>query len=522
VEQTNKINSPLPSVADIIFIAIIYLAIFKLPNFMFADGSTGWHLVTGHYILDNFSIPHTDIISYTFPNKEWVAYEWLFDVIAAALDKIGGLKLLAVASVCFIATLFLNLYEDCRKTSCHFIFVLVLTIMGSLISAVHWLARPHLFTFWGVYIFSKLLSKFDQGLISNKKLLLFLSLTMIIWVNTHPAFLLGFAIILIYLITALFNWAINSDINIKALYKEKAKKLSLAFVCVFSASFLNPYFYKLYSYIFQYFQQKTVLEQTDEYMSPVFHGALQPTCLELLFFALLIGLLASTKRPSLGQFLTVAAFAHLALASVRNTACFVIVSLPVICALLAHINFKSLFNIDNEHMANWFKPINKWWHHIGSLFDKIESQCNMHILPIVLTIVLVISCFNDGKLFGVPIVSSGFDPKNKPTVTLDYVKDHKLAAEHGFTYDNWGGYIRYKTGMKVFIDDRADFYGQKFYLDYASPATLQPGWQKVLDNYKIDWILFPNNSTLAFRLKEEPNWKLVAQDQASMLFERIK
>src|SRR5258708_4071785 len=95
--------SPLPDLGDIIFLVLVYLLLLLRPDLLFADGSTGWHLVTGNYILNQHAIPHNDLISYTFPNKPWVAYEWLSDLVMALAVKIGGLNLLAVGSSCAIA-----------------------------------------------------------------------------------------------------------------------------------------------------------------------------------------------------------------------------------------------------------------------------------------------------------------------------------------------------------------------------------------------------------------------------------
>ena len=56
-------KSPLPDAGDMLFIFLASLTLFMLPNFLFGDGSTGWHIVTGMHILDSASIPHTDILT---------------------------------------------------------------------------------------------------------------------------------------------------------------------------------------------------------------------------------------------------------------------------------------------------------------------------------------------------------------------------------------------------------------------------------------------------------------------------
>ncbi|MDQ5936667.1 MAG: hypothetical protein QG574_4003, partial [Cyanobacteriota bacterium erpe_2018_sw_21hr_WHONDRS-SW48-000092_B_bin.40] len=91
-EAEGKAN-PLPNVGDLLFVGVCQLLLFMRPAFIFSDGSTGWHLATGFYILNKHVIPHQDFLSYTFPGKEWVAYEWLSDLMMAALVKVGGLNL---------------------------------------------------------------------------------------------------------------------------------------------------------------------------------------------------------------------------------------------------------------------------------------------------------------------------------------------------------------------------------------------------------------------------------------------
>src|ERR1700733_7638338 len=113
--QLKPKSLPLPDLADIIFLLLLQLILYLKQDFIFSDGSTGWHLVCGNFILDQHAIPKTDLFSYTFPGKSWVAYEWLSDLLMAALTRLGGLNLLAVAVSSAIALLFSLLYLQCRK-----------------------------------------------------------------------------------------------------------------------------------------------------------------------------------------------------------------------------------------------------------------------------------------------------------------------------------------------------------------------------------------------------------------------
>lgn len=609
----------MPSIGDILFILLLQLLFVCLPNFIFGDGSTGWHLLTGHYILDQHQIPHKDIVSYTFPDKPWVAYEWLFDAFIALLDKLAGLRLVAVACCSAIAYLFLLLYQDCRKNGCHFMLSLVLCVTGALVSAIHWLARPHLVTFFAVFIFTHFLRKFSNGECSAKKLLTVLPLTMLVWVNCHPAFLMGLVILGIYLSAEIFSALCLSKSDAQHKSFSQCKTYALTLIACLLVSFINPYGIQLYAYITEYLHQSTVLAANDEFGSPVFHGQLQSILLELLYLSLIVGLTASTKKPRLGTLLTVLAYAHLSLAAKRNMPLFVIVSLPVIAEQLSQLNYKNALafllprtSADSVHTAkaeqdndtqpnteaaaaaasvsaldqntdidssnvsqdlevvrllehkthstdltqhktnvetdvhgfassppapqpaplpaplptpspapsSWLQNLINLWNSTGQTIDSTEFLCTKHVLPILAVLVLTASCFNNGLALGIEMVKSRFDPLTKPTKTLDFIVENKLGQKRGFNYDNWGGLVAYKTGSKVFIDDRSDFYGEKFYLDYSQAATAQSNWQEVLDKYRIDWILIPINGVLVPQLKSSARWKLAAEDPAALLFER--
>ena len=514
-------RSPLPSVGDIIFACLMWLLLGVLPNFVYGDGSTGWHLVTGHYILDNFQIPRNDLISHTFADKAWVPYEWLSDVIFAGVERIGGLELLAVVIAGSISFLFVSIYDEMRRRGCNFGLTLVLIIIGILASSIHWLARPHIFTFFGVYIFTRYLEAFHRREISARALYLILGLTMLIWVNAHPAFLIGFAVLLIYSVCDFLAALLKAPGEAQEGSKENIIAMLISLAITGVAACVTPYGLALFSYISKYLKQSSILSQTDEYLSPVFHGQLHATCLELLFFALAFGLATSRWKPKIAQLLTVLAFAHLSLSAVRNEPLFVIVALPLIGQLYGNSGMIEQLGVAQNEMAGWFAFVRRKWNETAASFDETELSCTMHLLPILIVVVLSGSAILHKVNPGIPsIIKSGFDAKTKPTATLAYITEHGLDPKRGFNFDNWGGYLRYKTGERVYIDDRADFYGEEFYLQYAQIAQLKPGWRDLLDREDFQWIVFPRNSHLAENLKSSKGWKLAAEDAASMLFVR--
>jgi hypothetical protein len=516
--STEKV-SPLPDLFDLIFILVLWFVLVLKADFLLSDGSTGWHLVTGNYILKNHIVPHADFLSYTFVGKPWVAYEWLADLTMSFLVKCGGLNLLNVFSGVFIALTMSLLYQKCRKAGCHFLLASTMAILGIIASSIHWLARPHLFTLFGVYLFSTMLDEFYVGRISGRKLLAITGFYTLIWTNCHPGVLFGFALFIIYLFAALVEYLSSNDHEKENCFR-RLKVFLFSCLTLFALSFCNPYGFNLYLYVLKYLQGTNILSQTQEFSSPIFHGGLQSICLELLYAFFIVGLAITRRRLSLPQLLLSITFAYLSLSALRNIPLFVIISLPLTAQLFSKTIFApeegdaglfSLLNLRTRKVLNYLRSLD-------TTFTEGELRCRMHLIPIGLFAFLVFVSLNDGKAFGQTIMHTTFDEAHKPTHTLTSIARLKLIPQQGFNYDNWGGYIAYQLGIPVFIDDRADFYGEKFYFEYVNVSRGLPGWDDILKKDNIRWILMPNDSLLVGTLNDSSDWKLVDKDDVASLY----
>jgi hypothetical protein len=503
--EPSKQKSPslLPDVGDILYICIMQILLFGRPSYLFQDCSIGWHLAAGQYILDHGQIPRTDIASFSFADKPWVPYEWFFDLVAAILTNLGGFNLLAVFCASLIAYVFVKTYDWQRAQGAALASSTAISIIGIFASAVHWLARPHIVTFLCFSIYLAVLQKFESGKLTGRRMLIFLCLTMLLWVNSHPAFPLGLILIGIHLLSAFLNRA----------GKEQIKYLLIALATASATTLINPNFFQLHLYILNYLKGTGILANTEEYLSPIFHGNIHAFCLEILIFVLIIALskYRGAEKIPLSSLLTNLFTLHLALSAVRNIPIFVLSATPLIGFLMQKNEFTSSKN--GESMGESTGIFARFKQSLAQ-FDQQEKQSKSRILSIIYTITILAIAFT-------PMMKTGFSSESTPTKTLDYI-DKNLRPEQvgncGFNLDNWGGLILYKLKMKVFIDDRADFYGQNYYSKYGIIVQTDPGWQELLDQYKIKWILMPINAKLAAALSKDPKWRLVAKDDASVIY----
>ncbi len=85
-----------------------------------------------------------------------------------------------------------------------------------------------------------------------------------------------------------------------------------------------------------------------------------------------------------------------------------------------------------------------------------------------------------------------------------------------------GGYLidkLYPDGS-VFIDGRAGVYGPGLVRDYVTIVSMPPGWEEILDRYRVSAVLMPPRTRLSLALRQDPGWQEVVVDSDEDLFLR--
>src|SRR6185436_4319867 len=100
-------------------------------------------------------------------------------------------------------------------------------------SSLHWLARPHIFTFLFIAVWAYLLE-------NEKSRLWLFPLIMLLWANTHGAFIAGFVI----LAGHVTGWLWESIQ--KQATRERGQRLLVIGVTSLAVTFLNPAGWRLW------------------------------------------------------------------------------------------------------------------------------------------------------------------------------------------------------------------------------------------------------------------------------------
>jgi hypothetical protein len=499
----------MPSTTDLTFLALLFALTFtSLSLRLLGDAGIGWHIRTGQQILLTHSIPRVDPFSSSMQSKPWFAWEWLYDVVAGQLDSTAGLNGVVWLTAVVIGTVFAWTFQLLIARGTNLLIALVLLLLAVSASMIHFLARPHvvnwLFTLAWFWILDATERDGCDGHSQRRSRWLWaLPVLMVVWVNVHGGFLLGFGLLGIYWLGAM--WALlttNQNRIEESLEKIAAGKRawSLIWVGVVSAlaSLLNPYGWKLHAHVYEYLSNRFLMDHIEEFQSPNFHGVAQKCFLLLLLITL--GVLATRIRElRLSQLLTVLLAVYTGLYASR--------SIPVSSILLVIIVGPLLPGLS----ADFFRRM-----------TSIESGLRGHVWPVAAVVATFFIAAHGGRVGSSQLMDAHFDPVRMPVGAVDFLDQRGINVPI-MTPDYWGGYIIYRLypRAQVVVDDRHDFYGADFFKLYLRMIHVEYGWEEFLRRYKPQYVLLPRESSLANMLMKTAGWKVIHLDEVSITFARM-
>lgn len=194
----------------------------------------GWHLAAGDVIRDRGTIPLQDPWSFTSAGKQWYNLSWLWDVIASVVfqtTNFSGLILFVTACGAVIAGC---LTSVCLSSGASAIAVCIAVLPACLLYPafatypnIYLAASPNTATM----LFSVM---FYAACLKRTKCFLF-PVLMVLWVNLHGGFLLGFLIVGVFCGVALLR---RDWVNFKI--------YCFAGAGCFVATFINPLGWHIY------------------------------------------------------------------------------------------------------------------------------------------------------------------------------------------------------------------------------------------------------------------------------------
>ncbi len=486
----------LPSFADCFFIALIIWTFAAGPHgwdALLGDADIGWHIRTGDWILAHHTVPGHDLFSFSKPDAPWFAWEWLSDIVFALLFRAAGLKGVALFAGAVIAVYSTIVLRHAFWRGANVIVALPVVLLGVGASSVHFLARPHIFTFLFLALAFWAL---DVDRRENTRCVWLLVPLSVVWVNLHG----GFFIFLACLALLAVGCAMEAAWGVRRW--AAMRRYSLLWAACGAASLINPYGIKLHLHVMEYLRSGWIRDNVQEFLAPSFRGEG-----ELQFEAILIGgllvaaLLIQARR--LSEALWIVFLAHSALTSLRHAPLFCVAAVPLIAGELS-----SLWN-----GVAWKLPRRSL---LATLHDMGRDLAppfrrNTVWMPAVI-VVLALAPLNWPRDF----------PKDLFPGALIARHAQRLSTARVLTTDQWADYLIFRNypQQRVYLDGRSDFYGETLGKEYLGVLQLSSGWRNTMERRRFDAVLLPPRWPLVEMLKRSPEWRISDDDGTAILFLR--
>jgi hypothetical protein len=471
-----------------LFIAILFLALFSMAMRPIADPDFWWHLRTGQLIVETRTIPHADPFSFTNQGKTWIAHEWLSEIFIYGIYWIGGYGLLILTFAAIITATFLLVYLRSAERPYIAGFALLL---GALATAPTWGVRPQMISYLLSALFLFLLDRYTES--RKTKYLIPIPILMLLWVNLHAAYALGFAILGIYIAGDIYELIKAKIAKTGSTNSPILKNLMILFgILVLSllAALANPNGIRLLTYPFETLSSQAMQQNIQEWFSPDFHQVeWQP--LAWLILALIGAGLLGRKSISLTKILLTLVFGYATLHSMRHVPLFAIAAVPVLAEEIG-----SMVRIRQEVRKA----------------GRLLKWVNFFLVACAILVA--------GLRFVSVVQEQANTEKEKfPAAAVDWIVQHHPSGNIFNTY-GWGGYLiwRLYPEYQVYIDGRADVYGDSFINDYLRIEAGEPGWETSLSLDGVRIVLIERGSLLARDLRQSADWEIAFSDEQSVMF----
>jgi len=475
-----------------LFAALLFLAIFVMAVRETLDPDMWWHLRTGQVILEQ-GIPRQDIYSFTVPDHRWITHEWLSEVVMWLGYQATGLYGLILMSAALVSLTFALVYKRCLGRPYLAGFVILLAVLAS---APFWGVRPQLYNMLFTAAFIFLVEGYKDGKIGRRVLWL-LPLLTLFWANMHSGYLVGIALLLAYLAGESISLIMGRQRE-RGLTWPAVRWLGVMTLASLLIAVLNPNGPALWIYPFFTLGSNAMQSYIQEWASPDFHQVIFWPFAALLGIGLL-AMVAARRSPSLTDGVLFAGTAAAGLLSARHIPIFAIVASPIICRHL-------LLALEDTRFYALLS---------GRAREDPAGRLAILNWLLLLLFLVVAAAWSLAKLGGNEAAIAG----RYPEAAVDYLVENELDNQRVYNSYNWGGYLIWR-GLPVFVDGRADVYGDEFLHYYRRTFDLTNRWQQPLDEYDVDYVLVEHHSPLSNLLAASDSWQLAYDDSLASLFAR--
>jgi hypothetical protein len=473
----------------LLFLPLLLFAA-TIPLLSATDPDYWWHWRTGQVIYETGTVPRVDDYSFTVLGQPWVSHEWLTELLLFVLGRgigyVGVAAFFGVVSALTVGCVYLT----CRQHGARPLTATLLCAWALLMMQPSINARPQMLTMLLLATFALLLTRYQAG---AQRALWALPPLMALWVNLHGGYLIGLVILGLACLGGVVQQFLGR-------HEGALRPLFITTTLATLASFITPHGLDALRYPLTYLgRENASLQFVAEWKSPDFHQFLFFPFAASLLLLITLGLAQRPLRPTELFWGLIVVF--MALQSVRHIPLYAIIMTPLLAARLGQV---------------------PWSMVARSPRSRDLVRFGLGVVAVILPLLFLSVAWGlSGGSSGARQFASTPSTVGYPGGATAYLR---TAAPPGqlFNEYRWGGYLieELYPQRRVFIDGRADPFGDALVTRYRETVLARPGWRDTLDTWQIGLVLVERDGPLALALRDDPAWQELYAGDVERLFAR--
>lgn len=480
---------------------------------LFRDPGTFWHTVVGRRILSSRQFMETDSFSFTYAGRPWIPHQWLGEYLMAVLDEFAGLDALLLATATVLAGLYAWLAHRLMRNGLHWMPTAFLVMLTVAASANHLHVRPHIGTIVGLGLTFGFLCDFESGRIGLGRLGWLIPL-FLVWSNVHGGALGGLATMGL----AVAGWCGYRLFGVESpiVRGRQVVLLALLIAACGLTALVNPYGARLPRVWLEIMESPLLPRIIQEHtpLDPRSPDGWMVITLGLIYLSAVASLRSRWPRVT---WLLPMAWLYETITRVRHAPLFGIAAGLALAEMLPYTRW-----------ADWLARPGRDWFQRSADGRLPERGLGWRPAVLPLTVVLAAVVFQAAGIHA-PILGRGWvqlDPRHWPVELLPELRRAEREHPEGARIFNdylFGGFLIYYTpGLKVFIDDRCELYGDEWLLRFSEAMQRDPGRiDEWLGLYDFHYALVASGSPFDRHLEKTPGWVPVKRTDTASLYERF-
>ena len=483
-------------------------AVFPRATWPLIDGDVWWHIRAGEEVLRSGRIPNVDTWSIVGAGRPWTTQDWLANVLLAVGNGMGdwGRTALSFLFGGFTLLAFWILWRAIalRLPSVGWASRILWLSLGLLLAGPVMGVRVQVLDLLLATAVVWVLWRYQVG--PRRRWLMALPALAALWANLHAGwvllFLLGGAVLVGEVVDRVLRRQPAGD---APLAWGHLRDLALALLASLAALALNPNGVALYTYPFD-----TVgITALNRYVMEWFPADLGSIFGWLLLGFVVVGVIPvfvfARDRLRTSDALILVGLTVMAWQAIR----FLLIVGPIGGAIVAvvlspAISQSRIGTATSRSLARLAAPA-------GGRRGAVNAGIAVILLVLGVGIAL---------LRTVPPSQAAEIARVLPANAVSWMDEHQPGSRIFNRYE-WGGYIgQHRPEQPIFMDGRADVYGDALLQMYVGIIGLHGDPQATFDRYGIDYAVFPPDTPLAEWFDASASWKRVYADETAAIWVR--